>query len=131
MIALDTNVLVRFLVEDDPEQTARAASFFEDAGDRGEEIFLAQIVAAETVWVLEGSYGLARGQVFDVLTALFRTRQLTLEDGDDLWRALDAYGKGKGDFADYLIREGSRRAGAGTVVTFDADLLADAGFSAP
>lgn len=60
MIALDTNVLVRYLVEDDPKQSAAAARAIERATARGEEIFIGQIVLCELVWVLSHAYDFTR-----------------------------------------------------------------------
>jgi predicted nucleic-acid-binding protein len=131
MIALDTNVLVRFLVEDDPDQAERAASLVERAERSGEPLLLTQVVACETVWVLDTAYGFRREEISGVLQEVFRARQILLEDEDSLRRALDAYRGGEGDFADCLIRERARAAGAEAVATFDRVLLEEPGFIEP
>jgi predicted nucleic-acid-binding protein len=131
MIALDTNVLVRFLVEDDEQQSRRAAKLIEHALTRGDEIFVSNIVICETVWVLTSAYGFTRAEVVDVLTRLTRARSVVFTSSDQLVRALQAYRDGKGDFADYLIRETARSAGAESVATFDRKLLKERGFSKP
>ena len=131
MIAVDTNVLVRFLVEDDPRQSRRAAALIERAVRNEEEIFLSEIVLCETVWVLGSAYGFSRDQVVETLTGLLRARNLAFESKDRLFRAVEAYARGRGDFADYLIREHARSAGRAEVLTFDRPLLKEQGFAQP
>lgn len=130
MIALDTNVLVRFLVVDDEEQSRRAAALVQGAVERGEELFLSDIVMCETVWVLARAYGLSRGKIAEALGRLLRARSVVFDSSDRLARALEAYRNGPGDFADYVIREQARAAGAAAVATFDRALAGERGFSA-
>ena len=130
MIALDTNILVRYLVEDDAKQTALAAALIDRAIADGEPLFVSDIVVCETVWVLGVSYDVCRAEIASVLRNLFRARHLTFGAVDQLVRALDAYESGKGDFADYLIREQARAAECESVATFDRVLLKERGFVA-
>jgi len=131
MIALDTNVLVRYLVEDDEAESRRATKLIEAALTREEEIFISDVVMCETVWVLSSAYRFSRDEIADALAALLRARSVVFTSADRLARSLDAYRNGKGDFADYLIRELARAAGADTVATFDRLLLKEPGFSKP
>ncbi len=131
MIALDTNVLVRYLVDDDPQQSRQAARLIEQAVARDESLFISDIVACETVWVLASAYGLPRAEIADALGALLRARSLVFASTDRLASALEAYRRGKGDFADYLIREQAHAHGADAVATFDKALLKEPGFVAP
>ena len=131
MIALDTNVLVRFLVEDDEQQSRRAARLIEGAIERDEQLFISDIVMCETVWVLSSAYRFSRAEIVQALSGLLRARAVVFTSGDRLARALEAYAKGKGDFADYLIREHARAAGAETLATFDRSLLKERGFTKP
>ena len=131
MIALDTKVLVRFLVEDDKAQSRRATRLIEEAVAGDEQLFIGDIVMCETVWVLASAYRFSRAEIVDALSQLLRARSVAFSSADSLARALDAYRKGKGDFADYLIREHARSAGAETVATFDGALLKESGFSKP
>ena len=109
MIALDTNVLVRYLVEDDARQTAQAAALIERAIADDESLYVSDVVVCETVWVLSVAYKVGRKEIVAVLRNLFRARHLAFETVEQLIRALDAYEAGKGDFADYLIREHARK----------------------
>ena len=72
MIALDTNVLVRYLVEDDAEQSARAARLIEGAADQGDAMFVAHIVVCEVVWVLQVAYRIGKPEVIATLKNLVR-----------------------------------------------------------
>jgi predicted nucleic-acid-binding protein len=128
VIALDTNVLVRFIVEDDEEQARRARELIEDQFDRGMPCFVPDIVVAELVWVLGFSYDVARDRIASLLRELLSARQLRFDSSDRLSRALKAYTLGKGDFADYLIREQARASGCQAVATFDSDLFPDQSF---
>ncbi len=131
MIALDTNVLIRFLVKDDEAQSRRATKLIEGAVARDEQLFVSDIVMCETVWVLSSAYRFSRAEIVDALSQLLRARSVVFSSVDSIARALDAYRKERGDFADYLIREHARSAGAETVATFDGALLKESGFSKP
>lgn len=122
MIGLDTNVLVRFLTEDDPEQSPRAVALIEGALDEGERLFVTQIVLCELVWVLDSVYGYPREEIVAAVSDLLRARQLVIEDLDSARTALDRYAAEGGDFADFLIVERCRAAGCGRVASFDGDL---------
>ncbi len=130
-IALDTNVLVRFLVADDVAQSRDAAALIERTIDAGETLFISDIVVCETVWVLAAAYKVPRDEIGGVLRELLRARHLVFSQADLLARALSAFNSGKGDYADYLIREQAFEAGCEIVVTFDRALLRDEGFAAP
>jgi predicted nucleic-acid-binding protein len=126
---IDTNVLVRFLVADDPEQASQAAGLFARATADGERLFVAQIVVCELAWVLRHAYDKNREEIAAAIEALLRTRQLLFEDVGQVRSALERYAAGEGDLADWLIWERSRAAGAERVVTFDARLLRSSEFA--
>ena len=131
MIALDTNVLVRYVVEDDPEQAPAAVALIERALKREEPIFIPQIVLCELVWVLSFAYRYKREAIVGVLQHLRRGAQLVVEGADEVKRAIDAYAAGRGDFADYLIAERAVAGGAAVIATFDRALEADRRFAPP
>jgi predicted nucleic-acid-binding protein len=131
VIALDTNVLVRFLVEDDPSQTEKASRVLQRALDSNSSCFVSDVVMCEVVWVLESSYKFRRTEISQVLGRLLRATHLTFSSIEQLARSLDAYRTGRGGFADYLIREHARAHGCEAVATFDGDLLKEPGFEAP
>ncbi len=131
MIALDTNVLVRFLVEDDKAQTAAAVALVKRAVAADEGLFVTDIVLCEVVWVLRYSYEVPRLEIVHALEQLVHARHLAFATPDVLARALAAFSSGKGDFADYLIREHAIAAGCDAVATFDRALLRERGFVKP
>lgn len=131
MIGADTNVLVRFLVAADERQSAAAADLVERVVGAGDTLFVSDVVLRETVWVLSVSYRVPRDRIAATLRELLRARHLTFSAPDQLARALQAFANGKGDFADYVIREQARAAGCRTVATFDRALLGDPGFVTP
>lgn len=122
MKGLDTNVLVRYLTWDHPDQAERAASVIESVADTGEPLFVGSLVVCELVWVLEGAYGLDRAVVLDVVETVLRTAQLELGNKDVLWRALGDARRGSADFSDYVIGRRAADAGCDHTVTFDRAL---------
>jgi predicted nucleic-acid-binding protein len=131
MIALDTNVLVRFLVEDDEAQTRAATAVITRAGRADEPLFVSDVVLCEVVWVLSASYDTPKAEIVAALRKLLHARQLAFRASDVLMRALETYAGGRGGFADYLVREDARAASCESVLTFDKVLLKEAGFSRP
>jgi predicted nucleic-acid-binding protein len=131
VIALDTNVLVRFLVEDDPAQNQRAKALLQKAIDAAETCFVSDVVVCEIVWVLGTSYKVGRKEIGHILGQLLRAQHLAFPSVERLGRALSAYESGRGDFADYLIREWAGEADCTIVATFDGKLLREPGFTAP
>jgi predicted nucleic-acid-binding protein len=131
MIALDTNVLVCYLVEDDQKQSRRAARLVESALADDEPLFISDVVVCETVWVLASAYGLPRAEIADAIGSLLRAKSVVFASSDELASALEAYRRGRGDFADYLIREHAQSHGATGTATFDKVVLKEPGFVAP
>jgi len=119
MIGLDTNVLVRYLVEDDDPQKRAADRFVEEALKRGESLFVNEIVLCEVVWVLSRAYGFAKREVADALEMILYTRQFEIETKDMMVQGLREYRKGKADFADCIIGLKNQAAGCTATVTFD------------
>ena len=118
MIGVDTNVVVRYLTQDDPKQARLAAALLETECSAEQPGFLNDIVLCELVWVLEDAYGYTRAQIAPVLELLIRTSQLRAADAASAWRAVEAYRKGF-DFADALLGDVNLSAGCDETVTFD------------
>jgi predicted nucleic-acid-binding protein len=128
MIAIDTNVLVRFLVKDDEEQSRRAAAVIQDAVANGDHVLISDVVLVETVWVLKRSYKLKKPEIIAVLSKLLAARAIEFLSSEQVAMALKAFEKGKGGFADHFIVEQSRLKGCRSFVTFDKSLSDDAGY---
>lgn len=118
MIALDTNVLVRLLVQDDPDQ-ARLAGEVIDRLTEEAPGFVGREVLVELVWVLERAYRLGRAEIAGALDRLLASTELVIEEGDQVGPALELYRNDGFGFADLMIAAAARRAGASEVVTFD------------
>jgi len=131
MMGLDTNVVVRFLVDDDAAQAARARALVRQAIEDGGALFVSDIVLCEVVWVLASAYGFARGVVGDTLFALLHAKELEFADVDRCLAALRRFRAGKGDYSDYLIGEEAWAGGCEAVATFDGALVGEEGFVAP
>jgi predicted nucleic-acid-binding protein len=127
VIALDTNVLVRLLVEDDPDQFAKAVAVLERAAETEEPCFLADAVLCETAWVLASRYGAGRAEILAAMSELAGDGRYAFDDPDALAEALRAFEDGRADFSDYLIGASARRRGARTTYTFDRKLEKDRG----
>jgi len=113
---LDTNVIVRLLVGDDPRQTPIAEQAFLEAIASG-GVYLPDVVLAEVAWVLRG-YGLERQVRHGLLERLVRTRGVVVDDIDGVIDALEHF-RQDGDLADQLILTRAARAGALPVLSFD------------
>jgi predicted nucleic-acid-binding protein len=114
MVAVDTNILVRFLVRDEPKQAARAATLIE-----GDPVWISKTVLLETEWVLHSLYSFAPEAVAAAFRALGGLPTVSIEDEPAVAKALDWFKAGV-DFADAL-----HLASAGTAkqfVTFDRKL---------
>ena len=128
MKGLDTNVLVRYMVRDDPDQTAKATRAIEDDIDEDETIFISSIVLCELVWVLVSLYDYSRVEIVKVLGQILQTRQFTFEDKALLTKCLHDYQHKKGDFADYAIGRTGEKAGCNQTLSFDKALKDDPRF---
>lgn len=125
---LDTNVLVRYLTEDDVTQSRKAAALIETAVARGDRLFIGAIVLCELAWVLRWAYDVSKDDLVTTLERILATSQFIIGDKDVVRRALDGYRRGKADFADYVIGESHRAGGAAGTVTFDRRLRGSAAF---
>ena len=128
MIALDTNLLVRLIVQDDQTQARAVERLLVKARRDQTSLFVADVVMCELVWVLTRRLGLGRAEIADALDRLLRTELVVVADAAITSRTLSAYRDGRGDFADYLIREQAFANEAIEVVTFDRTFKGEAGF---
>ena len=124
MLTLDTNVIVRLLVGDDPQQTPIAEQAFLDAVAAG-GVYLPDVVLAEVAWVLRG-YDLERSTRHRLLERLVRTRGVVVDDIDAVIHALENFRDG-GDLADQLILARAAAAHALPVLSFDRRFSASEG----
>ena len=119
MAALDTNILIRFLVEDDAAQLAAARRLIRKCVNAGETLFVPVTVSLELEWVLRSSYGFSKSVVIQTLAQLLASIELTFESEGALEIALVLYGQSTVDFSDCLHIALSSRAGESPLWTFD------------
>ncbi|MFA6034726.1 MAG: type II toxin-antitoxin system VapC family toxin [Myxococcota bacterium] len=131
MIALDTNVLVRFLVDDDPSQCRKARDLVRKCVANDTPILIPEVVLCETVWVLRRAYRFGREEIIDVLQKLVSSRGIVLDSPEITADAMEMFRSAKGDLADYLILCRAKAKGALKVATFDKALLGTPGFFTP
>lgn len=129
MIGLDTNVLLRFLIRDDPAQTRRADRLVAEECSADDPAYVNRVALCELVWVLESGYRYSRERVALVVETILRTRQLAVEDSQEAWSSLAIYRDG-GDFADAFIAAVNLRRGCAHTVTFDRKAARQPGFAA-
>lgn len=120
MIGLDTNVLVRYLAQDDPKQSPKATclieSFTVDAPG-----YVSVVSVVELAWVLTGCYASTKAELCEVLETLLRAKGIVVAHADTVWKALRLFKEGKADFADCLIERFANEAGCSHTATFDRD----------
>lgn len=126
MIGLDTNVLVRFLTQDDPEQ-GRLASDLVAGLSEVDPGYVCREVMVELVWVLERAYRLSRPEIADALDALLAARELMIEAADRVGLAAQRYRQGGAGFADQMIALAGQGAGCRSTATFDRKAAATPG----
>jgi predicted nucleic-acid-binding protein len=119
---LDTNVLVRYLTQDDKGQAEVAAKTIEGAAARGEKMLIQPIILCELVWVLESAYDFPKTDLLRALEGILRVAQFEIVEKDTVWQALSDYRQGKGDFSDYYLGRANEKAGAAITLTFDKTL---------
>ena len=128
MIGLDTNILVRYLAQDDPVQSARASEIIEGRLTGEEPGFISVVAVAETVWVLQRAYRMADAAIALVIEQILAADALLVECEQQVFDAMIALKEGRGSFADALIGALGRRAGCSATVTFDRKALRLPGF---
>ena len=121
MIALDTNVLIRFLTNDDKHQAEVARMLLSDlsADNPG---FISREVTLELTWVLNRAYGYSSDKIANVLEYLIATRGIKFETDDDIFDAIYRFRKRGVEFADLMIVAAAKRQGAQPLYTFDEKL---------
>lgn len=128
MIGLDTNVLVRYIMQDDAKQSPQATLLIESL-DSDKPGYISLVSVVELYWVLTTCYPLTGAQVALALETILRTKQFLVERADQVMRALRVFGDGKADFADCLIERSASGAGCAQTMTFDVGASKHAGMT--
>jgi predicted nucleic-acid-binding protein len=128
MIGLDTNVVVRYIVQDDPKQAQAATKLIEESCSKDNPGYLNHIVLCELVWVLRRNYKLDRQSICQVIEQIMRTDKLIIEEIQLVWKALETFRKTKADFADCLLSQRNLQAGCRYTATLDDAASVTQGF---
>src|ERR1700720_2073356 len=128
MIGLDTNILVRYLAQDDPVQSPKATELIERQLTPNNPGFVSVVAMVETVWVLDRAYGLTNQEAAAAVERLLQVEVLAIESEQEVFTAMVALKQGRGSFADALIAELGVRAGCTRTLTFDQKAVRLPGF---
>lgn len=128
MKGIDTNVLVRYILQDDARQGALAAHFVEKNCSRDEPAFINGIILCELVWVLETAYEYSRAEIIPVLEKILHTQQFHIHEPQIIWQALRGYKTTSIDFADHYINSLNLHNDCEYTVTFDKKASRVVGF---
>ena len=129
MIGIDTNVLVRYLAQDDPVQSPIATRIIQRGASEETPAYVSLVTLLETVWVLESAFGYSRPEVADVVEELLLVKSLMLQNEDEVFTANVHFRRNNIDFADALISAVAQWAGCSTTLTFDRKAARSPGFS--
>lgn len=119
MIGLDTNILVRYLAQDDPIQSAKATQIIERRLTAENPGFVSAVAMVETVWVLDRAYGLSSREIGAAIERTLQIDVLVVENEQEVFTAMIALKQGKASFADAIIQAQGARAGCPYTLTFD------------
>jgi predicted nucleic-acid-binding protein len=128
MIGLDTNVLVRYIMQDDARQSALANRLVESLTAESPG-FVPLVTVVELAWVLSSAYDLDRSQVVEAFESLLRTKEIVVERAETVWRALRIFQSANADFADCLIERAAFAAGCQRTMTFDRGAVKGCGMT--
>ena len=128
MIGLDTNVLVRYIMQDDAKQSLLASRLVESLSAEAPG-FVPLVSVVELGWVLSSAYALNRAQLVEAFEGLLRTKELVVDRAETVWKALRVFQRGNADFADCLIERSAASAGCDRTVTFDRGAVSGCGMT--
>ena len=119
MLGIDTNILVRFLVQDDESQFEKARKLIKREVAAGRRVFVNQLVLMETEWVLRSRYSVPKNQIIGAISGLLDASDVQFEDEPAIEEAIFIWKESTADFADCLIGAKNRRLGCRATATFD------------
>ncbi|MBC7574734.1 MAG: type II toxin-antitoxin system VapC family toxin, partial [Herminiimonas sp.] len=129
MIGLDTNVLVRYIAQDDAKQSPRATALI-DSLSKDRPGFIPMVCLVELVWVMQSCYQSSRQDVIAILNMLVRTQELRVENIETVINAIRLFAASKADFSDCLIERSAHASGCDYTVSLDAQVVKSAGMRA-
>ena len=131
MIGLDTNILVRYLTQDDAVQSRRATEILERRLTEDNPGFISIVAMVETVWVLDSAYGFSGARIAAAVERMLQADALVVESEPEVFTAMTTVKEGRGSFGDALIGALGAKAKCSCTLTFDEKALRLAGFELP
>ena len=131
MIGLDTNILIRYLTQDDPVQSRKATEIIEHRLSAAQPGFVSVVTMAEAVWVLDRAYGLTDQEIATAIERILQVEVLLVENEQQVFKAMVVLKQKRGAFADALIAELGAQAGCSHTLTFDKKALRLPSFKLP
>jgi predicted nucleic-acid-binding protein len=128
MLGIDTNVLVRFLVQDDELQFEKVRKLIKREVAAGRKVYINHLVLMETEWVLRSRYTVSKDQIIAAISGLLEAIDVQFEDEPVIEEALFNWKEATADFADCLIGAKNRRMGCTATATFDSKASKIPGF---
>ena len=126
MIGLDTNLIVRYIAQDDVVQSAKATQLIESLSIENQG-FITLVAIVELVWVIQGCYKATKQECVAILQTLLHTREILLENAEVIVMAIQRYAASNADFADCLIERSANYAKCTCTMTFDSNAAKTAG----
>lgn len=126
MIGLDTNIVVRYIAQDDAVQSLKASQLFESLSAETPG-FISLVSIIELVWVMQGCYKATKKESVTILETLLRTREILIENAEIVAKALIVYSASTADFANCLIERSANNAKCTCTMTFDSNAAKTAG----
>jgi predicted nucleic-acid-binding protein len=128
MIGLDTNVLVRYIMQDDAKQSSLATRLVESLYAEAPG-FVPLVSVVELAWVLSSAYELGQGQIVEAFETLLRAKEIVVERAETVWKALRVFQSANANFADCLIERSAVAAGCDKTMTFDRGAVKGCGMT--
>ena len=129
MIGIDTNILVRYITQDDDVQSGIATEFIENYCSNGNKIFVNHLVICELVWVLKKCYKVSKPKTITIIQHILQISQFSIENAQIIWQALTDYKKGSADFSDYVVGRTNILNNCDETITFDKRASKSKGFA--
>lgn len=125
MIAIDTNVLIRFLIKDDKDQAQKAKQLLSEQEKKDGNILISNIVLLEVIWVLKSGYNVPKPEIINTLKKILSNNLFQFENRQLILETIQKYENNEGDFADYFIGNISKQHNASPTYTFDKEASKD------
>jgi predicted nucleic-acid-binding protein len=129
MIGLDTNVLARYIAQDDPKQSPKATTLINSLTSENPG-FITLVSLVELVWVMQSCYSASKDEIVAILDKLLRTQELLIENAETAIKAYNIFANSKADFSDCLIERSANKAGCEYTVSFDGNAIKTANMRA-